>query len=726
MHKVCRGIPRINADLARILLRRRFYSSLEVVEHGNGGIQAKQGFCNVFEQPQNLDRCTKHLESNLFQESPDFNTKLYLCERVSEVCDLFSENATKLSTNQLLLMLSRIVQINSISTGFKSIDYDEEIEAIDDFKADSLNKEYDYFPDNEFCLVSLNKLKCVNVKRLDVRVVEIFMKLLNKIAEMDIEKVLYMNRICKYISGYHKRLILSSSEDFLGPYVSRMDPKDMVRTAIAIASESDNVDFVKLYIEELFKNVDILNKDQKMTIFETMSKAKRCSTVFLVRFANYLNYCASAEKEGSIDEVNSGDGASSIVETVQKFSENEYIKFLSVYSKNQKCIPRNLFKYLLAKCLVVDFNELSLKNVLDLVWISNKFNNVDLFLPKVMGLLTQKINEISSESLTMLIWSYSNSKMDNRGFHEVLDQAAIDISQELTPKNIALCVYCLSLKRAEGWESRFHNHIQGDIVANINHFNGLDLAMLAYAYSSALCGSNILHQCIQESSINYLEDLPADCISKLLVSYARIPGKTSLFSAFMTSFLQRMHQFPIHEFIQVMWAYLVMKFYQSAFWTTCLEVVVNNFEQVINDKRCYLLYPVSKILTQMNLVPLTSDLTRLMNHTKKYFWATQHNNKTSEVVSQVVKLVEGVENVKYDYDVDSFLVDVAFSINGTNYTLLIFNYTNTFNQAPIGDLKLKELYLANKGCKIVRVLEDIWVNSDTHSQLAIISSQIKL
>ncbi|UKJ89636.1 hypothetical protein MACJ_002888 [Theileria orientalis] len=725
MHKVCRGIPRINADLARILLRRRFYTSLEVVEYGFGGILSNEVPRNGVEQPENLDRCTKRLEADVFQESLDFNTKLYLCESVSEVCEFFSENAAKLSANQLLLMLSRIVQINSISMCSKGLDYDEEIEPPDDFKVDALNKQFEYFPANEFCLVSLNKLKCVNVKRLDVRVVEMFMKLMNKMAEMDKEKVLYMNKICKYISGYHRKLILSSSEDLVGPCLSQMGPKDMVRTAIAIASESENVEFVKIYISELFKNVHLLNKDQKMMIFETMSKAKRCSTVFLARFADYLNECASSEKKGSIDEVNSADGASSRVETDQKFSESEYIKFLSVYSNNQKCIPRNLFKFLLAKCLVVDFNKLSLRNLLDLVWISNKFNNVDLILPKVMGLLTQKIREIGPESLTMLIWSYSNSKMDNRGFHEALEQAAIDVSQELTPKNIALCAYCLSLKRADGWESRFHNHIQGDIVANINHFNGLDLAMLAYAYSSALCGSNVLHQCIQESALNYVEELPADCISKLLVSYARISGKTSLFTAFMTSFLQRMHQFPIHEFIQVMWAYLVMKFYQSAFWTTCLEVVVNNFEQVINDKRCYLLYPVLKIITQTNLVPLSSDLTRLMNHTKKYFWASQHKNKASELVSQAVRLVEGAENVKYDYDVDNFLVDVAFSINGTNYTLLIYNDTNAFNQSPIGDLRLKELYLSNKGCKILRILEDIWVNSDTQSQVAIISSQIK-
>ncbi|BAM42175.1 conserved hypothetical protein [Theileria orientalis strain Shintoku] len=730
--------------MARILPRRRFYSSLEVVESGIGGIEKNGVLRKGAEQLQNPDRRTRRLESEFRQESLDFSSKLYLCERVSEVCELFSENATKLSANQLLLTLSRIIQINSISVRSKSIDYDEDIEPPEDFKVDAIDKGHDYFPANEFCPVPLNRLKCVNVKRLDTRVVEIFMKLMSKMAEMDREKILYLNRMCRYISGYHRKLVLSSSEDLLGAYVSQMDAKDMVRTAIAVASESENVEFVKIYIAELFKNIDSLNKEQKMIIFETMSKAKKCSTVFLVRFAEYINDCASAERGCGIDEVDSSDVASSRVDSDQKFGEGEYIQFLSVYSKNQKSMPRHLFKHLLARCLVVDFNKLSLSNVLDLVWISNKCGSVDLVLPKVTGLLTKKIAEIGPESLTMLIWSYSSGKMENRGFHEVLEQAAIDVSQELTPKNIALCAYSLSLKRADGCESRFHNHIQGDIVANISHFNGLDLAMLAFAYSSALCGSNVLHQCIQEAALNYVEELPADCISKLLVSYARIPGKTSLFSAFMMSFLQRMHQFPVHEFIQVMWAYLVMKCYERAFWTTCIEVVSNNFEQVINDQRCYLLYPVLKIITQItiissassifatvtnsfavNLVPLTSDLTRLINHTKKYFWASQLKNKNSELVSQVVKLVEGAENVKCDLDVDSFLVDVAFSLNGTNCTLLIYNDTNTFNRAPIGDLRLKELYLSNKGCKILRVLEDFWVNLDTPSQVAIISSQIK-
>ncbi|XP_953023.1 uncharacterized protein TA08010 [Theileria annulata] len=726
--QMCRGIINLSVNLRRILLIKRSYVSLGFKSSKFSTFETKITSQNDSELTHIFDRFNTYLESDYKpvykNDGLDFKVKLDLCENVSEVCNLFSENKGRITPNELLNLLSKVIQINSIIRSSKNHDSEDNI-PIPDFKAGfDFEDNVDYFPPADFCSVSLNNFRTVNIKRLDPRVSEIFIQLVNKSDNLTVEQILYLNRICEFIKGYHTKVILSFSEDKITPSIYKMDETNLIRTAMVLARRSENVDFVKMFISEVFKKIHLFNNSQKMLLFQLMSNSSKCSSIFLTCFSEYLEYTTKSDCK----QVSSPHST---------FTERDFIRFLTSYANNQKCISKELFKYLLSKCLVADLNELKLDEIMDLLWVSNKFNSVDLFLPKVKDFLGSSLEQIGPNRLTMLLWCYSNSNIIDIQFHKNLEDAAISLSDQLTTKNISLCAYGLSLKSVPGSESRFLNTIQGifpitlhhdildDIVSNIIHFNGLDLSMLAYSYSRHLCGSSVLHQCIQEGLINYVEDLPADCITRVVYSYARISGKQSLFNSFVYSIFQRMHQFPIHEFVKVLWSYLAMKFYDHKFWTTCLETVVNKFDLIINDKRCYLLYPVIKILVKLKITPETKDLTRLANHVSKFFWDSQHRNQTSQVVSKVLELIPEVHDVVFDSNEDNFLVDVTFGkSDGTRYSVMIYNSSNMFNQCPIADLRLKELFLSNKGYNIIRVLEDVWVSLDTNDQIKVIQSQL--
>eukprot|EP00375_Theileria_parva_P001319 XP_763990.1 hypothetical protein [Theileria parva strain Muguga] len=434
---MCRGIINLSANLRRILLNKSFYVSLGLKNAKFSTFDSKISSQNDPELTHIFDRFNNYLEPD---EKPsnnddglDFRSKLDLCEKVSEVCNIFSQNKRKLTPNELLNLLAKVIQINSIIRSSKSKDFEENI-PIPDFTTtfDSTDK-VDYFPPSDFCSVSLNTFRTVNIKRLDPRVSEIFIRLVNKLDTLTVEHILYLNRMCELIKGYHSKVILSFSEDKIATNIYKMDETNLIRTAMVIVRRSENVDFVKMFISELFKKIYFFNNSQKMLLFHLMSNSSKCSSIFLSCFSEYLEYITKSDCEQAQSQLST-------------FTERDFIKFLSSYANNQKCISKDLFEYLFSRCLVAHLNELSLDDVMDLLWVSNKFNSVDLFLPKVKDFLGSNLEDIGPNRLTMLIWCYSNSNITDNQFHKYLEDAAITLSDQLTTKNISLSAYGLSLK----------------------------------------------------------------------------------------------------------------------------------------------------------------------------------------------------------------------------------------------------------------------------------------
>ncbi|AFZ81212.1 hypothetical protein BEWA_006210 [Theileria equi strain WA] len=581
------------------------------------------------------------------------------CQSIEDVCELFKKNRQRLSANDLIILLSRIIEV-STKTADKLPEYQDNL----------------WIP-TPFCLIPLARLYGrINILDTDKRVSEIYTDIIHKFDCFTPTQVLYINKFGDYIKGYHNNIISSSSEKLISSQIWNLDTDDLCRAGSVLASKSNDIEFVKLFTHVVLGKLIYMSHEQRGFIFKIMANSKKCSSLFL-------------------------DGVSRYVLKKDFFSDSDTISILSGYAKRQSSCPSVFLKALLEKSLALDFSKINQTELYDLIWASCKYSNgLEEIFSRAHDLLLHSIDKISAKSLSMLIWSFGNSKFDSQHLFNALEKRAIDVSDNMTPSNIAICVYWLSRKLARGTKASFHENVEGVIISNIAHFNGLDLAMLASGYVDIRAGSAALHQCIQESCLKYSDDIPADCITKILRSYATIVGRESLFTSFQFHFLERIHQFPTHELCTVLWSFAVMRFYDPLFWKECIQTI--NFEDVIDNNRCYLLFPALSIVTEMQPELISPEVLRLLNHTRSSFWKAQirdFSEETSEQVKRILSELSEIDDICICTDKMGFLVDISFKRNSKEFAVLLYSDYDTFgeNNRPTGAMLLKERFLRNRG-----------------------------
>lgn len=616
---------------------------------------------------------------------PDFRTSVASCVSTNDVCAVFAEHRHSLKPSDLILLLSKIVEVNC-----------QRIEA-------NGAPEHFIWSSTIFCGIDLCGLKGkVNVMRLDSGVADMYSDVLSRIHAFTSTEILYLIRIGVYIQGYQNRLLRDHAERLLSACAWQLDATDLCRCATALAESSNNVHFVKLIGHVSLSRFHDLDAPQRLMIFRALSSARQASTLFL-------------------------QGAIRYAMNPKIFVGQDIVSVLTCYARKPSACTPSLLESLLERASNLDLTQIDPLDLCGLIWATCKHSKSpsDIF-QRAEDLIIEYCPSLPARSISMLLWAMAECGYTSPELLSALEMAAIRASESMTTSNVALCVQSIANLKEIGSASEFHDHVEADIIANASHFNGLDLAMLAFGYSKLGMGSATLHQCIQECALKYAEDLPADCLAKLLWAYGRVGGRESLFTGLQFHMLQRVNQFSVHELCRVLWAYAVMRFYDVGFWRNCISMLP--VEHVRDNPHCAILYPSLSEVTTVRKDLLNSDTLRLLNHTKLFFMneeLSRYCSKTADRISDALQSI-GIE-ASSQHDFKGFLLDSYFEYGDQKYGVLVYSDHNTVGKSlrPSGEMILKRRFLCRHGLKILHVLREPFLNLNKDDASAVLSKQMQ-
>eukprot|EP00371_Babesia_bovis_P001120 XP_001609767.1 hypothetical protein [Babesia bovis T2Bo] len=482
----------------------------------------------------------------------DIAKQLSLCSRVDDVCTLFLESRLRWNPKQLLLFLSRIVALTCRANS----------------RHDAVSQ--DLWPCTDFCQCSLYGWGgSSHIMRLPAAVASMYTDILSKVDALGITELLYALRLGEYIRGYHNRVLESHCERILSGCLWHLDLLDLCR-AVCVLCQSTNVEFAKLLCHVSLTRFVEFSPTQRLFVFRALANAKHASSLFL---------------RGCIRHVLNED----------LFCDQGVLTVLAQYGQHPSSCSAAVFQSLLKRALSLDFGTISPLELCDLLWVTVKFSNVapEAF-SRAEPCLLPICSELPPKHVSMLLWSLAQSKYVSHALIDALESAAMATCSNMTPSQLSIALH--SLSSLKPLDTRFADHIEREVIDAIQHFNGLDLAMLAEGYARVNTGSPTLHQCIQESALRYSDELPADCLAKLLWSYGHLLGKESLYLGLQIPLLSRVNQFPAHELSRVLWAYAVHRFYDVSFWANCLSMI--DIDHVRGNSRCVHLYPALSEVVQ--------------------------------------------------------------------------------------------------------------------------------
>ncbi|GBE61697.1 hypothetical protein, conserved [Babesia ovata] len=606
------------------------------------------------------------------------------CSSCEDVCSVFKERRPRLKPAELILLLSRVVQLGCRQ------------------RRDADQALCELWPRTDFCLVALCCLHGRHdVMHLPSGVGDMYTDVISRIDCFSPTELLYLVRMGAYIRGYHNRILRSHCERILSTSAWRLDYTDLCRTATVLACSSDSVPFAKLIGHVCVSRLLELPQCQRMMVFGALAAAKHGSTLFLqscVRHALNRNV----------------------------FTGTDAIKALVCYARKPSACSPAVFENLLRRCVDLDLSCLEPLELCDLLWVTCKYSDMsrEMF-QRCEPLLLQHCATLPGRNVSMLLWALADSGFESPALLSALESAATASAASMSPANVALCVNSLSQLKGAGEASDFHVKIEEEVIANIMHFNGLDLAMLAEGYARLGLGSATLHQCIQESALRYADDLPADCLSKLLWSYGHLVGRESFFAGLQFSLLQRVNQFSAHELCRALWSYAVQRFFDVAFWNSCLTLLDVN--QVRGNRRCSLLYPALADLVAVRKELLTADVLRLINLTKGMFMNDELASYCADTGERLARALGSLNITASTGDVfEGFLLDASFEHQGVRHAVLVYTRANTVDSGsrPSGGMILKARYLRRHGIKVLHVLRDAFMAMDENQCAALLSRQL--
>ncbi|GFE54556.1 hypothetical protein BaOVIS_019600 [Babesia ovis] len=612
----------------------------------------------------------------------DIHSKLTSCATIDDVCGIYSQYRSRLRPKELVLVLSRIVELGCR----RSDDTDSLLHTL--------------WPETDFCLVNLSGLRGkLELLRLPRPIGDVYTDVISRVDSFSQTELLYLLRIGSYIRGYHNHILRSHAERVLTSGIWRLDHLDLCR-AVAVLGNTGSVDFAKLLGHVCLKRFIELHSQERIFIFNALSTARHGSSLFL---------------QGCIRHALNAD----------IFTGRDVIPVLIAYARKASCCPPSVFESLLKRSVNLDPTTLDSLEICDLLWVTTKFsdNGLDTF-RRFEKLLLPHCHDLPGRSVSMLLWALSESGYESPDLTSALESAAIATCGSMSPTHVSICIHSLSRLRALSNAPSFHEHIQDDIIDTISHFNGLDLAMLAEGYARLGLGSATLHQCIQESSLKYVEDLPADCLSKLLWSYGHLVGLESFFLGLQFALLQRVNQFSPHDLCRALWAYAVHRFFDLTFWSNCLSML--DADSVRGNTRCYLLYPALCELTSVHKQLLTSDIIRLMNLTKPMFVAKEHGSYCDTTGEHLLDALASLGiSASTGTDHKGFLLDASFTYQDIAYAVLVYTHSNTIgSKSPSGGMILKSRFLRRQGIKVIHVLRDSFISMNAKERVALLSRQL--
>ncbi|KAK2198317.1 hypothetical protein BdWA1_001328 [Babesia duncani] len=614
--------------------------------------------------------------SESFQDScnPDLKESLKECYNVDDVCKVYVSFKESLGPFSLLYVLSRIAHVSTR-------------------KRQKLVEPF-LFDANEYCAVSLDqRIGTVNIMHMDVRVGNLYTRILSKLDYLSITQLAYLYRIGLHIRGYHNELIKAEAEGRLIVEMPNLSNIDLCRIACTFAIASSNTEFLKTASQVIISRLKSMEPIQRLFVFQTMAGLRFCSNYFLQ------------------------EAAGKVLDSFT-FTGPSLVKILACYAARPKSASPQFFQKLLNECLSLDLSTtLSGTEACDLIYVTSKYSDgCHLILAQLHDTVIKNIPKYSPRNLAMLIWAVGNSRYDSLEMIEALENGAMACVENMTPSQLTLVAHGLSL--VTDICGKFLERIQSDIIKHIGHFNGLDLSMLAFAYAKLGAGSVEMHQCIQKEILKHRRDLPADCLVRILYAYAQIGACESTFTHLQMHVLERLHQFHPRDLCTVLWSYAVMEFYDYEFFKTVLEFVN------AQDLKCHLLYPALAITTAVEPKLLNAVTVRLMNHTKDAFWdwqMTESERFKAHVEKSGQRILKGLRNlygdsleVKVNANICNFMIDFIFSIRDEKYAMVLHHEYNTFgpNNRPMGHSLLKARYLKKQGFKVVHVLEDCFRECD--------------
>ncbi|GIX64607.1 uncharacterized protein BcabD6B2_40420 [Babesia caballi] len=606
---------------------------------------------------------------------PDCKTAIGSCESCDDVCALFAERRKRLKPGELILLLSRIVELGCR----KRHDANPDLCAV--------------WPRTDFCATDLCNLQGkLEVMRLPRRVGDMYTDVISRVDSFSPTQLLYLLRLGAFIRGYHNRLLRSHAERVVTTCVWQLETADLCRSAAVLATRSENVPFAKLIGHVCLSKFLDFDAAQRLLVFRSLSGARHGSTLFLqgcVRHA--LNPTLFAGKDA--------------------------VQALVCYARKHSACPPAVFESLLQRCGDLDLSSLGPLELCDLLWVSAKYSasSADLF-ERCEPHLLRHCAGLPGRSVAMLLWALAESRFQSRDLLGALESAAIAKSPEMSPTNVAVCAHSLSLVKGPGLTRGFCDHVEADVIAHIGHFNGLDLAMLAQAYARLGLGSATLHQCIQESALRYADDLPADCLSKLLWSYGHLVGRESFFAGLQFALLQRVHQFPAHELCRALWAYAVHRFFEPGFWHSCLSLL--DVDQVRGNRRCSLLYPALSEVVAARKDLLNTDVLRLMNLTRSMHLEEESSLHCPTTADRIVSTLGSLGiSASSAVDFKGFLIDASFDHRGAPHAVLVYTSATAVGSSsrPSGGMVLKSRFLRRHGRRRLLDAEELRHNAvDVH------------
>ncbi|ORM41429.1 uncharacterized protein BXIN_2515 [Babesia sp. Xinjiang] len=588
----------------------------------------------------------------------DIGTTLGSCATIDDIGILFSEYRPRLKPRELILLLSRIVDLTC-----------RHREDCDDISSQ-------LWPSNTFCMVPLSGLQGkVNLMRLPQVVANVYTDVISRVDTYAPTELLYLLRIGKYIRGYHNKLLRAHTERVITNSIWRLDPVDICRS-VAVLASSDNVEFAKLLGHVTLKIFVEMDSKERLFVFKSLASARHGSTLFL---------------QGSVRHALNTD----------LFLGNDVVQVLLCYARKPTACPPSVFESLLKRCVDLELSSLKPLELCDLIWVTCKYSNasVDMF-RRCEPIILQHCYQLPGRSIAMLMWALAESGFESPELLAALESAAINSAESMSPTNVAVCAHSLAILKGFGDRSEFHSHVETEVINAISHFNGLDLAMLAEGYARLGLGSATLHQCIQEAALKYVEDLPADCLSKLLWAYGHLVGRESFFTGLQLALLQRLNQFTPHELSRALWAYAVQRFFDVKFWSTCLAML--DVDYIRGNNRCSLLYPALSELTTVRKEMLTSDVLRLLNLTRSVFTETELANYCNDTAQHIVTVLKSMDiSAQFGVDFNGFILDVTFEHKGVKHAVLV--YTRI---------------------KVIHVLSDPFNNMDDTERVELLSRQM--
>ncbi|CDR95080.1 hypothetical protein, conserved [Babesia bigemina] len=606
------------------------------------------------------------------------------CSSIEDVCSVFKERRPRLKPAELILLLSRVVQLGCRH------------------RRDAGDSLCELWPRTDFCLVEL----CgwhgrLDVMRLPSGVGDMYTDVISRIDCFTPTELLYLVRMGTYIRGYHNRILRSHCERILSTCAWRLDHTDLCRSATALACSSDSVPFAKLIGHVCTSRLLEFAPAQRMMVFGALAAARHGATLF-------LQSCARHALNRDV------------------FTGTDAVKALVCYARKPSACSPAVFENLLRRCVGLDLSCLGPLELCDLLWVTCKYSDMsrEMF-RRCEPLLLQHCSDLPGRSISMLLWALADSGFESPALLSALESAATAAASSMSPANAALCVNSLSQLKGAGAASDFHVKIEEEVIANIMHFNGLDLAMLAEGYARLGTGSATLHQCVQEYALRYADDLPADCLSKLLWAYGHLVGRESFFVGLQFPLLQRVNQFSAHELCRALWSYAVQRFFDVTFWSSCLTLLDVN--QVRGNRRCALLYPALSDLVAVRKELLTADVLRLLNLTKSMFMddeSAAYCAATGERLASALGSLGVTASTAEAFE--GFLLDASFEHQGVRHAVLVYTRTNTVDSGsrPSGGMILKARHLRRHGIKVLHVLRDAFMAMDERQRAALLSRQL--